>query len=117
MDTTCRYTNKYTKIHFKIKDIALNKLLYDAVKQFNLRISDNNYKLQIQFQLDSFNVYKIIHLKDMQCIPIDIYVYDKVGNERVILSKNFHVEELSVCSLHEDTDNILCTITFTNVKL
>lgn len=117
MDTTYRYTNKYTKIHFKIKDTGLNKLLYDAVKQFNLRISDNNYKLQIQFQLDSFNVYKIIHLKDMQCIPIDIYVYDRVGNERLILSKNFHVEELSVSSSNENTEDIFCIITFTNVKL
>ena len=113
MDTT----GKNIKIYFKIKDAELNRLLYDTVKQFNLKINQNNYKLQIQFEFNGFDLHKIIGIKEINCIPIDIHVHDYIGNERVILSKNFHVEELSVCSLDKDTDNILCTITFTNVKL
>ena len=109
--------NKHVQIEFKTKDTALDKLLCDSVKQFNLKMSHNNYKLQIQFEFNGFNFYEIIGIKEMNCIPIDIHAHDYIGNERVILSKNFHVEELFVCSLDKDTDNILCTITFTNVKL
>lgn len=112
MDTT----GKNVKIYFKIKDAQLNRLLYDNVKQFNLKINQNNYKLQIQFEFNGFDLHKIIGIKEIACIPIDIHVH-YISDERVVLSKNFYVEELSVCSLDEDTDNILCTITFTNVKL
>ena len=114
MDTAC----KHLKIDFKTKDIALNKLLSDAVRQFNLKLVKNNYRLQVRFELTGSNVHRIIDIKDMNCIPIHIlYVYNDMGDISIIFSNNFHAEELLIVSPNENTNNTFCVITFTNVKL
>ena len=116
MDTA----GKHVKIDFKTKDATLNKLLCDAVEQFNLKLNKNNDRLQVRFELNghSHNVHSIIDLKDMSCIPIHIvYVYNEFGDKSILFSNNFHVEELLVSSPNRDADTSFCIVTFTNVKL